>query len=92
MTQESQELRREIEKTRKHLDSLEQKLIKTQQKKGRIDRREDNSILKLESQVKRKYPDIEIDVELLKSVGKLPNIPSSKDKEILRQVIAERHG
>jgi NADPH-dependent 7-cyano-7-deazaguanine reductase QueF len=73
------------------LDSLEQKLIRMQQKKKRNYTTEDERILKLERQVKRKYPDIEIDTELLKSVGKLSNIPSSKDKEILRQVIAERY-
>ena len=92
MTQELQELRRQIEKTRKHLDSLEHRLIKMQEKSKTEKMTGDERILKLSKQVRSKYPDLEIDKDVLALVGTLPSLSMTKDKEIVRKVIAERYG
>jgi hypothetical protein len=93
MTQESQQLRKQIEKTRQHLDSLEQKLIKMQQKEIKTRTMTDaKTISTLSRQVRRKYPNVEIEKDVLALVGTLPNLSVAKDKEIVRKVIAERYG
>jgi len=90
MTQELQELRKEIEKTRQRLNSLEHRLMKMQH--GKVGVAEDQRIFELDRQIRKKYPNLEIDREVLAMVGTLQNLSVSKDKELIRKVIAVRHG
>jgi len=48
---------------------------------------EDIRINLLEEEIKEKYPDAEIDYELLKLVGTAPNIPLKKEKEEISEAI-----
>lgn len=46
---------------------------------------------KIESALKRKFPDVKVDKSLLGLVGTMPyNLPS-KDKKVVRRIIAWRH-
>ena len=51
-----------------------------------------DTLVKLERQVHEKYPEVNIDREILSLVGKLPSIPARRDNEITRRIIAEKYG
>lgn len=53
---------------------------------------QENWIKKIEAELKRKFPDMEFDRDLLKLVGALPyRNPASKDKELIAKAIAEKY-
>jgi hypothetical protein len=50
-----------------------------------------NRIEKIESALKRKFPGMKVDKNLLGLIGTMPYNPPSKDKGIVRRITAERH-
>jgi hypothetical protein len=86
--EEVQSIKKQIEKEMTRLRNLYTRLSRLQRK-----RREPESyrLRRLESELKRKFPDIKVDKSLLRLVGTMPYNPPSKDKEILREIIAERY-
>ncbi len=53
---------------------------------------EDIRIKLLEEEIKEKYPDAEIDYELLKLVGTAPDIPLKKEKKEISEAITLKFG
>lgn len=90
MAEELRYLQREIWKVRQYLSRLEYKVMKTQRKL--LWENEEQRLKCLEAELKRKNPKVAIDRELLRLVGTEPYNPPSKDKEITRQIVAERYG
>lgn len=88
MAEDIQYIKRQIEKEMNHLRSLYSKINQIEAKKEP----EKLRIKKLEQELIKKNPDIEIDRELLALVGTEPRSPSSRDKETIRRIIAERYG
>jgi hypothetical protein len=88
MTEDMRQIRREISKTRHHLNSLEHKLKRMQHKGSGKTK---YNIARLEKKFHKKYPYIKVDRELLALVGTLPGIPARKDKEVVRHIVAERY-
>jgi signal recognition particle GTPase len=88
MAEDIQYIKKQIEKEMNHLKHLYNKINRIERKKeSRKDR-----IKKLEKELMRKNPDIEIDRELLALVGTESQNTPSQDKEIVRRIVAERYG
>ena len=89
------QLKKEVEREIGRLKSLYSKLDKYEkaQQKGKNKKEpEENRIKKIEAELKRKFPDMEFDRNLLKLVGALPyRNPASKDKELVAKAIAEKY-
>jgi hypothetical protein len=86
------ELQKEIQKTRQHLNKLETQLHRMKYRKLAGTENEEQRIRRVEAEFKRKYPNIDISRNLLRLVGTEPYNPRWKDKEVTRQIIAERYG
>jgi signal recognition particle GTPase len=88
MAEDIQYIKKQIKKEMNHLRDLYSKINRIERKKEP----EKHSIKKLEQELMRKNPDIEIDRELLALVGTEPYNPPSQDKELVRRIVAERYG
>lgn len=88
MAEDIQYIKKQIEKEMNHLRDLYSKLNKIERKREP----EKYRIKKLEQELKKRNPGIEIDRDLLSLVGTLPYNPPSQDKEIVRRIVAERYG
>jgi len=91
MAEELRNLQREIVKTRRYLSSLEARFQKVRARLyGRTS--EEQRLAEVEREFRAKYPDLPVRRELLALVGTEPYNPPSKDKEVTRQIVAERYG
>ncbi len=88
MAEDIQYIKRQIKKEMNHLRDLYSKINRIEKKKET----EKHRVKKLEQELMRKNPNIEIDWELLALVGTEPHNPPSQDKEVVRRIVAERHG
>lgn len=88
MAEDIQYIKRQIKKEMDHLRDLYSKINRIEKKKEP----EKYRIKKLEQELMRKNPNIEIDRELLALVGTEPYNPPSQDKEIVRRIAAELYG
>ncbi len=88
MAEDIRYIKKQIKKEMNHLRDLYSKINRIERKKEP----EKYSIKKLEQELIRKNPDIEIDRELLALVGTEPYNPPSQDKELVRRLVAERYG
>lgn len=88
MAEDIQYIKKQIEKEMIHLRDLYVKI-------SRIERKQEPEkyrVKKLEAELLRKNPCIEVDRDLLALVGTEPYNPPSQDKEIVRRIVAERYG
>jgi hypothetical protein len=88
MAEDIRYIKRQIEKEMNHLRDLYTRI-------NRIERErepEKYRIKKLEKELTRKNPGVEIDRDLLALVGTEPYNPPSQDKEVVRRIVAERYG
>lgn len=88
MTEEIQHIKKQIKKEMNRLRNLYNKLDRLERKRSEP---EERRVKRLELQLKKKYPGIKIDRSLLRLVGVLPRSTRSKDKEVIRAIIAERY-
>lgn len=88
------QLKKEVEREISHLKSLYSKLDKYEktQQEGKKRKPDEYRIKKIETELKKKFPDMEFNRDLLKLVGALPyRNPASKDKELIAKAIAEKY-
>ncbi|HEX9845903.1 MAG TPA: hypothetical protein VGA92_05500 [Candidatus Nitrosotenuis sp.] len=88
MAEDIQYIKKQIKKEMNHLRDLYSKINRIEKKKEP----ENYRIKKLEQELMRRNPNIEIDRELLALVGTEPYNPPSQDKEVVRRITAERYG
>ncbi|GEM_PF-1857399 len=87
------DLKKEVEKEISHLKNLYRKIDRYEkQHKVMPNEPEAIRVRRIETELKRKFPGMEFDRELLKLVGILPNKnPPSKDKELIARAIADHY-
>jgi translation initiation factor IF-2 len=88
------QLKKEIEREISHLKVLYSKIDKYEkaQQEGKKRKPDEYRIKKIETELKKKFPDMEFNRDLLKLVGALPyRNPASKDKELIAKAIAEKY-
>lgn len=86
------DLKKEVQKEISHLRSLYGKIDKYEREQRGRRETEKYRIKRIEAELKKKFPDMEFDRDLLKLVGVLPyKNPPSKDKELIARVIAEHY-
>jgi hypothetical protein len=91
MTEEI-ELKRKIRKTRKYLSSLEDSLRKMNAKKKKARNvKKRRKVDNIESEFKKRFPNLQPRKSLLALVGTEPPNPPSLDKDLTRQIVAERY-
>lgn len=86
--EELQHIKKEIEKEMNHLRDLYNKINYMERK----EEPEKYRIKKLEEQLRRKYPGLNVDKSLLRLVGTMSYNHPSKDKQIIRQAVSELYG
>lgn len=86
------QLEKKIEKTREQLYRLETQLQRIRRRVPVRHDTQEQRLNRLEAQLKRKYPNVKVDRELLSLVGTLPKIPRSIEKEMIRDAIVEKYG
>jgi predicted RNase H-like nuclease (RuvC/YqgF family) len=84
------ELEKEIQKTRHRLNKLQSQLRKVQYRTPTKSETEARRIRKLELELRRKYPNAQVDRSILKLVGTLPRRGS--DQRLMAEAIAEKYG
>jgi predicted nucleic acid-binding Zn-ribbon protein len=87
------DLKREVEKEISHLKSLYSKIDRFEKRhKGTANESEASRVRRIEAELKKKFPEMEFDRELLKLVGILHyRNPPSNDKELIAKAIAEHY-
>lgn len=80
-------LKRQIEKEMDHLRDLYSKINRME----REQQPEQYRLERIESELKKKFPDMKVDKNLLRLVGTMSYHPPSRDKKVVRRIIAERH-
>lgn len=86
--EELQHIKKEIEKEMHHLRDLYNRIDHMERK----EKPERYSIKKLEEELRKKYPDLSVDKNLLRLVGTMSYNHPSKDKDAIRQAVAELYG
>lgn len=84
------ELEKEIQKTRQYLNKLETRLREVQYRMPTGREAEEQRIRRLELELRRRYPNVQVDRSILKLVGILPRRGS--DQKLIAEAIAEKHG
>jgi len=82
------ELQREIQKTRQHLSRLENELHRVRHGMPRRES-EQERLARVETEFKKKYPNMEIERSILRLVGTLPK--SGSDRKLIAEAIAEKY-
>lgn len=86
------DLKKEVQREISHLRTLYSKIDKYEREQRGKREPEKLRIQRIESELKKKFPDMEFDRDLLKLVGVLPyKNPPSKDRELIATVIAEHY-
>ena len=91
-SEERRRLEKEIQKTRRHLSSLEARFYKVSAKANRS--KEEQRLTALKQELKRENPTIKITpatLRLLKLVGTLPYSPLKQDKEDVAEAVARQY-
>jgi hypothetical protein len=86
------QLEKKIERTREQLYKLETQLRRIHRRAPIGHDTQEERLNRLEAQLKRKYPSVKVDRELLLLVGTIPKIPRSIEKQITRDAIVEKTG
>ena len=77
-----------MEELRKELVELREELAKVEYRLRRLEvELSSYQIEELKNELKKEYPDIEFDDDLLELVGTQPYNPVEKDKEVIRETI-----
>jgi len=94
MTEELRNLQKEILRTRRYLSSLEGRLQKLRHPSASRNyaKAEERRLARVESEFRRKYPQLTVRRSLLAIVGTEPYNSPSLDKAVTRQIVAERYG
>jgi len=87
--EETQYIKKQVKKEMNNLRELYHRVTRSG-RKGRES--EKKRIKKLEAELRKKFPGIKVDKDLLRLVGTEPYNPRSQDKEIVRRIVAERYG
>lgn len=87
--EELQHIKKEIEKEMNHLRDLYNRINHMERKEQKPER---YRIKKLEEELRKKYPDLIVDKSLLRLVGTMSYNHPSKDKDLIRQAVAELYG
>ena len=85
------ELQKEIRKTRQRLHNLETELQQVHYRNVKqVTERE--KLKRVQAEFRKKYPNETLHPDILSLVGILPHTSRNHDKDILRQVLADKYG
>ncbi len=90
MAEELRDVQKEIWKVREYLARIEERVMRVQMKMEP----EEERVSKLKEELRKEYPDLEFTpriLRLLRLVGTQPYNPVSRDKEVIREAIADRY-
>ena len=88
MAEELSEIRRQLAHLRDELARIEHRVAQVELKLTKPSREE--RIRELEEELRREYPNMKFDRDLLELVGILPYNPVEKDEEVVRETIFEK--
>jgi len=77
-----------IEELKKELLELREELVKMEYRLRRLEMGISRySTDEIKNELKKEYPDLKFDDDLIELVGTLPYFPAEKDKEIVREAV-----
>ena len=90
MAQEIGEIRKQLAKVRRELSKIEYRVAQVELELAKPSMEEKVKVI--EEELRREYPDMKFDRDLLELVGTLPYNPVKKDKEVIEEALFERFG
>ncbi len=88
MAQEISEIKRQLARVREELARIEYRIAQVELKMAKPS--EEERIRALEEELRKKYPNMKFDRDLLGLVGILPYNPMEKDNEVIREAVLKK--